>query len=496
MIMRVLSALLLMSAVTAPVRGDANFTETLSTPPVKTVLKSSFHLFHEGSVFEETCAVVPFRSETLHRCAYNRSDPLVLIIHGWTMNGRMEPWIFNLASALKVRLGRVNVLISDWRKLALQPYPIAAKNSRQVGQDVAVLLRWLEEVTQLSMDDVHLIGYSLGAHVAGFAGSHFRGLRKVGRITGLDPAGPHFEGQPAFDRLSPDDAQFVDAIHTFTGSSIMPGLGIKQSVAHVDFYPNGGSFQPGCKMLDIYSNVFQYGLQGVPKTIKCAHERAVQLFTNSLINASQPIIGFRCRDDSTFNKGLCLDCKQMRCNTLGYDVRHERVGRSAKGLYLRTGPQAPYRVFHYQIKVLLKNLIEPVEASLSVSLNGTGGESPLLPIILHQESGGLKSFTSLLVVSSDLGQLSSVRLVWKGELVWSSWMRRVRNIMSWNGSDQGVELSVWRILIKSGENQEKCWFCGVSAEVSRLRISEEQEFRRCRVTNTSTHSSPSTQSVY
>lgn len=60
------------------------------------------------------------------------------------MNGRMEPWIFNLASALKVRLGRVNVLISDWRKLALQPYPIAAKNSRQVGQDVAVLLRWLE----------------------------------------------------------------------------------------------------------------------------------------------------------------------------------------------------------------------------------------------------------------------------------------------------------------------------------------------------------------
>lgn len=52
---------------------------------MKTVLKSSFHLFHEGSVFEETCAVVPFRSETLHRCAYNRSDPLVLIIHGWTV---------------------------------------------------------------------------------------------------------------------------------------------------------------------------------------------------------------------------------------------------------------------------------------------------------------------------------------------------------------------------------------------------------------------------
>ncbi|XP_059392033.1 hepatic triacylglycerol lipase-like isoform X1 [Carassius carassius] len=491
--MRVLRALLLMSAVTVSVRGDTNF--TAETPPVKTVLKSSFHLYHEGSVFEETCAVVPFRSKTLHRCAYNHSDPLVLIIHGWTMNGRMEPWIFNLASALKVRLERVNVFISDWRKLALQPYPVAAKNSRQVGRDVATLLKWLEEVAQLSMDDVHLIGYSLGAHVAGFAGSHFRGLRKVGRITGLDPAGPHFEGLPAFDRLSPDDAQFVDAVHTFTGSSIMPGVGIKQSVAHVDFYPNGGSFQPGCKMLDIYSNVFQYGLQGVPKTIKCAHERAVKLFTDSLINASQPLIGYRCRDDSAFSRGLCLDCKQLRCNTLGFAVRHDRPGRSATGLYLRTTPQPPYRVFHYQIRVLLKNLIEPLEASLSVTLHGIGGESPELPINLHQESGALKSFSSLLAVASDLGRLRSVRLVWKGDLVWSSWMRRVRNIMSWNSSDRDPELSVWRICIKSGESQDKTWFCG-SAGGSRLRISEEQEFTRCPIKHQHTHSSASTQSVY
>ncbi|XP_051547848.1 hepatic triacylglycerol lipase-like isoform X2 [Myxocyprinus asiaticus] len=404
---RVVTCLCLIYTLTSAVEEKTNFTdaavETHISNHVKTPLlvKSSFHVYHEGNVFEETCTVVPFRSETLDRCSYNRSDPLVLIIHGWTMNGIMEQWIFRLASALKIRIGQVNVLISDWRNLALQPYPIAAKNSRQVGQDVAVLLKWLEEAVQLSMDKVHLIGYSLGAHVAGLAGSHFRGSRKVGRIT------------------------------------------------------------------------------GVPKTIKCPHERAVKLFTDSLLNTSQPIIGYRCRDESTFNKGLCLDCKQKRCNMLGYDIRHVRVGKKAKGLYMKTGPDTPYKVFHYQLRVLLLNVIEPVEASVTVSLNGTTGESTDLTTVLYQESSGEKSFTSLITVDTDVGHLTSIRLVWRGELVWSSWLRRVRNIMSWTGPYQVPELSVWRIRIKSGETQEKMWFCGVSDEVTNLKPSEEKEFRRC-----------------
>ncbi|KAG7324111.1 hypothetical protein KOW79_012127 [Hemibagrus wyckioides] len=443
------------------------------------VVKTTFHMHLEGSLLEDTCLIKPFQPDTLDMCNYNTSNPLVIIIHGWTMNGKMEEWVFKLASALKTRLEHLNVLIIDWRPLAFQPYPTAAKNARQVGLDVANLLMWLEETMQLSMDKVHLIGYSLGAHAAGFAGSHFPKAKKLGRITGLDPAGPNFEGVPAPDRLSPDDAKFVDAIHTFAKSSIGIAVGIRQTVGHADFYPNGGYFQPGCHMTDIYNNVYQYGLEGVPKTIKCAHQRAIHLFIDSLLKQDQEMIAYRCRDDRAFDQGLCLDCRKDRCNTLGYDVRKVHTGGNSKGLYLKTGPQTPFKVYHYQIKILVMNLIERVKDSVSIALTGSEGESQYFPITLSLEHPENKTYSSLVAVGSMLGELRAVRLRWTGKEDWSSWWRRVTTMMSRGGGANETELIVSKIRLKCGESQEKKWFCGQTAAVTHLKPSQEHEFARC-----------------
>lgn len=70
-------------------------------------------------------------------------------------------------------------------------YPRALRSTRKVGRTVATVIDYLVTTRNVSLDQIHIIGHSLGAHAAGFSGMYTT-TGKVGRITGMDPAGPGF----------------------------------------------------------------------------------------------------------------------------------------------------------------------------------------------------------------------------------------------------------------------------------------------------------------
>lgn len=421
-----------------------------------------------------------YQLHTLDECNFNTSIPLVVIVHGWSVDGMLEGWIWKMATALKSNKKQFNVIIADWLTLAHQHYAIAVQNTRLIGREIAEFIEWMELSSKYPRSNVHLIGYSLGAHVSGFAGSYVSGSAKIGRITGLDPAGPLFEGMSPTDRLSPDDANFVDAIHTFTQQHMGLSVGIKQAVAHYDFYPNGGTFQPGCHFLHIYNHIAQYGITGIAATVKCAHERSVHLFIDSLLHDDKQSMAYWCNDISTFDKGICLNCRKNRCNTLGINIRKERPLRGKK-LYLKTRANMPFKVYHYQFKIHFINQIveKQIEPTFTVSLTGTREDAENLPIVPVDGIKGNKTYSFLITLDTDIGELMMIKFKWEGTDVWANIWDTMQTIIPWTSGAPKKGLIVKTIRVKAGETQQKMTFCPQTHGNVQLYPAQEKTYVRC-----------------
>lgn len=89
---------------------------------------------------------------------------------------------FSLPAYLK--RGDYNVWFVNWPDLCRGPcYVISVYNLEQVGQCVAQMIKRLRKYMGVGEPDVHLIGFSLGAHVAAYTARHLRPW-KLPRITG------------------------------------------------------------------------------------------------------------------------------------------------------------------------------------------------------------------------------------------------------------------------------------------------------------------------
>lgn len=124
-----------------------------------------------------------------------------------------------------------NIITVDWGPLSNPAshgpldYALGYVQSLQyvvpVGQRIGAFISRLVAMGFTTYDQIHLVGHSVGAHVAGAAGLAVRaftlGQNCIYRITGLDPAGPLFFPLPLVHKLTTLDASFVDVIHTNLG---------------------------------------------------------------------------------------------------------------------------------------------------------------------------------------------------------------------------------------------------------------------------------------
>ncbi|XP_050430934.1 lipase member H-A-like [Adelges cooleyi] len=277
---------------------------------------------------------------------FDPKKPTKFIVHGYLAKGLISwpEWMQEMKNELLTN-SDWNVILVGW--YCRTTYGISAMRTRTVGKTIGKFINYLKDRGQ-DLNDVHLIGHSLGAHIVGFAGKRLNG--RLGRITGLDPAGPLFELNFPKYRLHHTDAQFVDSIHTGLPAFLKPGFGMARTCGHVDFYPNGGNNQPGCKSLGLSTMG-----SGMEWLLACNHHRAIYYFIESINSKDCSFDAHQCDSYKNFQKGKCFN-NQTEISTMGLNAQKPSHSPGSKS-FLMTGKSKPFCRPQYKVTLHRVNIL-------------------------------------------------------------------------------------------------------------------------------------------
>ncbi|XP_041988130.1 pancreatic lipase-related protein 2-like isoform X2 [Aricia agestis] len=301
--------------------------------------------FYNGNTIEEYVDVpLNQAARILDIKGFDKSNPTVLYIHGFIETAQQESVQVMVSAYLEAR-PNTNVILLDWSNMSHGSYLVnAARNTKKVGAAVAEQVQRLMEAG-LAAERLHLIGHSLGSHVAGYLARELKNKynRSVKRLSALDPAFPGFYPDGiVMEHVSDKDAEFVDVIHTDAG-----GYGAPVRTGTADFWPNGGkSIQPGCPRfapVPLSDDSRAKGTKPKHKHKKvntlfhrdlCSHWRSWRFFAESVRNPE----AFPASPADSYSKFRENPTPEVGMIYMGADCDPGARG----SYYLRTNSQSPY----------------------------------------------------------------------------------------------------------------------------------------------------------
>ncbi|KAK6188475.1 hypothetical protein SNE40_004642 [Patella caerulea] len=384
-------------------------------------------------------------TDTIQNSDFDAKRPTKIIIHGFS-NDLNTDWLHKMKDEFLIN-DDFNVLIVGWGNGAKFPdYAQAVANTRVVSAFVYKTILGLSDFGA-KMEDLHLIGHSLGAHTSGFVGHLLGGTLQ--RITGLDPADPDYEQSPPLVVLDPTDAKYVDIIHSNGAPLSEGGAGLYNQSGHIDFYLNGGKHQPGCDDGLAAIGDILHG-QGITQSLACSHGRSHDAFIES-INARCPFTAYPCSDYDAFEAGKCLDCGSTGCSVLGY-YSDQYYARGK--MYLDTTSKSPLCGYHYGVTIKGADLTPDTKGKISLRLKGKWGDSGFVAATKNDQA--LKkgqTFSHVMVSPQEVGDVEFVTI--KYEKYSGFWFG--------GGKDK---YSVESVEVKSGENGYTYKFCLMDKELN------------------------------
>lgn len=131
----------------------------------------TFYLFNSDTKHRG----INLRKTTLDGTKMNANLPVKMLIHGW-MDDYTSYW-YQPTIEEYLKKGNVNVVTVSWGKHSKNlVYPTVVKAVRAVGQHVGDMITEISAKYNVPIENFHLIGHSLGAHISGFAGKYIRRL--------------------------------------------------------------------------------------------------------------------------------------------------------------------------------------------------------------------------------------------------------------------------------------------------------------------------------